>query len=248
MLIRRAQLADMPDLARLLDQVREVHHVGRPDLFKASGRKYTDAELEVIIADETRPIFVATEEAAGDVGAPGAEGGAGANEGEAVEDGGGAPEAEGGAGAAVGEGVEGKVVAPRAGAAKDGCGAPEAEGGAGAAEGEAVEDGGDTPGARAAEDGGGGRVLGYAFCEYQEFVGDNVRTDLRTLYVDDICVDETRRGGGVGRRLYEHVVSFAREQGFSNVTLNVWSCNPGAQAFYEAMGMKPYRIGMEVVL
>jgi len=44
------------------------------------------------------------------------------------------------------------------------------------------------------------------------------------------------------------VIDFARREGFYNVTLNVWSCNPGAQAFYEAMGMKPYKIGMEQVL
>ncbi|HAM31445.1 MAG TPA: GNAT family N-acetyltransferase, partial [Erysipelotrichaceae bacterium] len=26
------------------------------------------------------------------------------------------------------------------------------------------------------------------------------------------------------------------------------SLNPGAQAFYESLGMKPYRIGMETIL
>jgi ribosomal protein S18 acetylase RimI-like enzyme len=91
-------------------------------------------------------------------------------------------------------------------------------------------------------------VLGYAFCVYQQHVGSNNMTDVRTLYIDDLCVDERSRGQHVGRTLYEHVVDFARREGFYNVTLNVWSCNPGAQAFYEAMGMQPYRIGMEVIL
>ena len=93
-----------------------------------------------------------------------------------------------------------------------------------------------------------GEVLGYAFCMYEDYAGDTVRTPIRTLYVDDICVDAAARGRHVGTALYEHVIGFARAEGFYNVTLNVWSCNPGAQRFYEAMGMSPYKVGMEQVL
>ena len=73
-------------------------------------------------------------------------------------------------------------------------------------------------------------------------------TDIRTLYIDDICVDENARGRHVGKTLYEYVVSYAEQQGFYNITLNVWSCNPGAVKFYEAMGLVPQKIGMEKVL
>ena len=92
------------------------------------------------------------------------------------------------------------------------------------------------------------RVLGYAFCVFQRVENDRLRTDIRTLYVDDICVDETVRGRGVGRELYDYVLSFARANGCYNVTLNVWSCNPGAIRFYEACGMVPQKIGMETIL
>lgn len=92
------------------------------------------------------------------------------------------------------------------------------------------------------------KVLGHAFTIHKQIVGDSVLTDIRTLYIDDICVDEAARGKGVGKALYEHVVAYARAQGFYNVTLNVWSCNPGAQKFYETMGLKPQKIGMELVL
>ena len=91
-------------------------------------------------------------------------------------------------------------------------------------------------------------VLGYAFCVYEDYTQDTVRTPIRTLYIDDICVDEQARGQHVGKSVYDYVIAFAREQGFYNVTLNVWSCNPGAQRFYEAMGMKAYKVGMEQVL
>ena len=98
------------------------------------------------------------------------------------------------------------------------------------------------------EDAADGAILGYAFCVYEVYAGHNNMTDHRTLYIDDICVDEAARGKHVGTTIYQHVINFARTEGFYNVTLNVWSCNPGAQAFYEAMGMKPYKVGMETIL
>ena len=61
-------------------------------------------------------------------------------------------------------------------------------------------------------------------------------------------VDAAARGKGVGRALYHHVLDFARAEGCYNVTLNVWACNPGAQRFYEAMGMVPQKLGMETIL
>ena len=93
-----------------------------------------------------------------------------------------------------------------------------------------------------------GTVLGHAFCIEKQVVGDSVLTDIKTLYVDDICVDENARGKGVGKALYEHVKQYAREGGFYNITLNVWEGNPGAKAFYEAMGLKPQKIGMEEII
>lgn len=93
-----------------------------------------------------------------------------------------------------------------------------------------------------------GDVLGHAFCIHQCSKESSVLTDISTLYVDDICVDEAIRGSGIGRSLYEAVISYAGEHGFYNVTLNVWCCNPNAMAFYENMGMKPQKIGMEKIL
>ena len=91
-------------------------------------------------------------------------------------------------------------------------------------------------------------VLGHAFCIHKQVIGDSVLTDIKTLYIDDICVDEVCRGKSVGKTLYNYVIDYAKEQGFYNVTLNVWMCNSGALKFYEAMGLKPQKIGMEKVL
>lgn len=156
MYIRRAKETDMPGINNLLRQVLMVHHNGRPDLFKANAKKYTDAELKELIKDDTKPIFVCADEEE--------------------------------------------------------------------------------------------NVLGYAFCVWQQHVNNEILTDIKTLYIDDLCVDENRRGQHIGKSLYEHVLTYAKENGFYNVTLNVWSLNESAMKFYEACGLVPQKIGMEKIL
>lgn len=159
MMVRRAKDEDLPGVTSLLRQVLEVHAAGRPDLFRAGTRKYTDEELLAIFADDERPVFVSVE-----------------------------------------------------------------------------------------EDAAPGEVLGHAFCEVQDFRSSNNMQPILSLYVDDICVDERARGRHVGTALYRRVVEHARELGCHNLTLNVWSCNPGARAFYDAMGLVPQKTCLEQVL
>lgn len=91
-------------------------------------------------------------------------------------------------------------------------------------------------------------VIGYAFCVFQQHMNDNILTKVKTLYIDDLCVDEDMRGQHIGKQIYEYVLDYARKSGCYNVTLNVWSCNSGAQKFYESCGLVPYKIGMEKIL
>lgn len=93
-----------------------------------------------------------------------------------------------------------------------------------------------------------GDVLGYAFCVFQQHEHDNILTDIKTLYIDDLCVDENLRGQHIGKQLYEAVLAYAKENGCYNVTLNVWSLNEPAMKFYEACGLKPQKVGMETIL
>lgn len=160
--IRAASTDDIPGINRLLYQVANVHAAGRPDLFCAGEKKYSDEELYHIIAKEsaTRPIFVCT-----------------------------------------GEGAEGIDA-----------------------------------------------VLGYAFCMLEDHAQSHVLTPIRTLYIDDICVEETCRGRHIGSALYEYVRAYAKKIGCYNLTLNVWACNPGAEAFYRRMGMQVQKTGMETIL
>ena len=91
----------------------------------------------------------------------------------------------------------------------------------------------------------GGRVIGHAFCLLREVQDHPLFEDDRSLYIDDICVDRSCRGQGVGRALFEHCASFARERGCRRITLNVWAFNGPARKFYESLGMEPLTIGME---
>ena len=153
--IRRATARDIPEIRALLNQVNLIHHLGRPDIFKLA-RKYSDEDLETLLEDDERPVFVAADDA--------------------------------------------------------------------------------------------DRALGYAFCQFEQYLNDQLRTDVKTLHIDDLCVREDLRGRGVGRALFDFAAAFARENGCHNLTLNVWTLNPGARKFYEKCGMKPQKIGMETIL
>lgn len=56
-MIRLAKTEDIPRLQVLLEQILIVHHQVRPDIFKSEGSKFTDAELEAVINDSTKPIL-----------------------------------------------------------------------------------------------------------------------------------------------------------------------------------------------
>ncbi|MDE5670709.1 MAG: GNAT family N-acetyltransferase [Eubacterium sp.] len=92
------------------------------------------------------------------------------------------------------------------------------------------------------------RVLGYVFSIFERHINNNILTDVKTLYIDDLCVDESVRGHHIGKCLYDYTVSFAKENGCYNLTLNVWNCNESAMKFYEKCGLKPQKTHLETIL
>ncbi len=92
------------------------------------------------------------------------------------------------------------------------------------------------------------RVGGYCFCVFQRHTDDSVLTDVKALYIDDLCVDQSLRGKGLGTKLFQAAVALAKETDCYHLTLNVWSCNPSAMEFYRARGMVPQKVGMELLL
>lgn len=93
-----------------------------------------------------------------------------------------------------------------------------------------------------------GQLVAYAFCAFVQHLNNNILTDIKTLYIDDLCVDKEHKGEHIGTCLYNYVLDFAKKSGCYNVTLNVWACNDAAIKFYEKCGLKPQKIGMEAIL
>lgn len=152
--IRKAAIADIPRIIDLLHQVDMVHHRIRPDLFKPYTTKYSEQELETLLSDDSKPIFVYDQNG----------------------------------------------------------------------------------------------VQGYAFCQISEAKNDRLLCDCKTLYIDDICVDEAARGKHIGSALFAFVRDYAKSICCHNITLNVWTGNDAAMHFYQAMGMQPQKTGMEIKL
>ncbi len=93
-----------------------------------------------------------------------------------------------------------------------------------------------------------GEVMAYAFCEILDNTGTDNLKNLKTLYIDDLCVDEKYRGKGYGKQIYSFVKDYAKTQGCYHLTLNVWHLNESAVKFYEKVGMQPLKTTMEVIL
>jgi len=91
-----------------------------------------------------------------------------------------------------------------------------------------------------------GRVSGYAFCQIHEVRDDRLLHDRKTLYIDDLCVDESARGKHIGRQLFDHVREYAAAIGCQAITLNVWEGNDAAMRFYRNIGMQVQKTCMEM--
>ena len=93
-----------------------------------------------------------------------------------------------------------------------------------------------------------GRILGYAFCLFEEIEASRSRRAVKSLYIDDLCVDQSARNAHVGTALYDHVLDYAKVNGCHRITLNVWALNESARRFYEKKGLLPLKTTMEKIL
>ena len=93
-----------------------------------------------------------------------------------------------------------------------------------------------------------GGVKGYAFCKLLDYSGFCNLVPIKSLDIDDLCVDESCRGEHIGTKLFEYVKAYAKELGCHSVTLNVWEGNESAKAFYDRMGFGVQRTTREIIL
>ena len=94
----------------------------------------------------------------------------------------------------------------------------------------------------------GGNVLGHAFVQISVNTSQNMPMGLKSMYIDDICVDENARRKNVGKALYDHALAYAKGIGCYDVSLNVWEGNDSARRFYESMGMRVRKTTLECIV
>ena len=90
--------------------------------------------------------------------------------------------------------------------------------------------------------------VGYAFCQLREQPFSNNMVPFKSLFIDDLCVDQQERGQHIGESLFNYVKNEAKRLGCYEVTLNVWTGNTSAEKFYEKMGMNTKERQMEYIL
>lgn len=84
-------------------------------------------------------------------------------------------------------------------------------------------------------------IVGLVLAEQRTSVDDPIYRRRRTLYVGEIAVPAEHRVRGIGRRLMERVHQWGREQGISEVELQLWERNQEAIRFYESLGYRNWR-------
>lgn len=92
-----------------------------------------------------------------------------------------------------------------------------------------------------------GQLLGHLFVTIKESQSSALNP-IKTLFIEDLCVDEKARGQKIGEQLFQFAENFAQEINCYNLTLNVWNDNAGALRFYQRLGLKPQETVMERIL
>lgn len=84
-----------------------------------------------------------------------------------------------------------------------------------------------------------GAPVGYAVAVLYERAANPFCLARRLIELDQIGVRRECRGSGIGRRLVERVVRFAREEHVESVELTSWCFNGEAHKAFEKLGFIP---------
>lgn len=92
----------------------------------------------------------------------------------------------------------------------------------------------------------GEKIVGYIFGIITETKGSTMLFDMKTLHLDDVCIDKSYRGTGIGGELMEYVMAWAKAVGCDRMDLDVWEFNDGARRFYEKYGFSTQKRRMDM--
>ncbi|MBQ8093070.1 MAG: GNAT family N-acetyltransferase [Clostridia bacterium] len=93
-----------------------------------------------------------------------------------------------------------------------------------------------------------GRICGFAVLNHITRPENPFMFERDYLDIDEFCVDRNCRRQGIGLALIRFIRTYAKENGFTRLELNMWEFNQDALAFYEAAGFTTYRRYMEMSL
>ncbi len=82
------------------------------------------------------------------------------------------------------------------------------------------------------------RIVGYVTLRMITQPENPFKYAEKIAYIDQICVTQSRRGRGIGRRLMEHAIEHAADLGFERIELDVWHKNTYAREAFEKIGFK----------
>lgn len=91
----------------------------------------------------------------------------------------------------------------------------------------------------------GDAVVGFAIVEYGRKPLSPYNKERRYYRIEEIGVDKSRRGEGVGSLLMTFLKADAKEKGYEKIELDVWEFNKNALRFYDLQGFSCYRRFME---
>lgn len=66
------------------------------------------------------------------------------------------------------------------------------------------------------------------------------------MYIDDLYIKSEYQGIGIGRGVMTEILNHAKECGYKRVQFQSEDSNPGARAFYEALGFSPTEMNFYV--
>ena len=91
----------------------------------------------------------------------------------------------------------------------------------------------------------GKRLTGFLVAKRKITPANPMLHRNRTFFVDALFVEQDSRRKGIGKRLYEYLVSEAEKEECARIDLKVWDFNKEARAFYQSMGFQIQSYNME---
>ena len=93
-----------------------------------------------------------------------------------------------------------------------------------------------------------GDICGFAVLHHINKPENPFMYERDFLDIDEFCVEKDHRRQGVASALIEFIKTYAKDQGYKRIELNMWEFNQDALAFYEAAGFETFRRYMEMFI